>query len=155
MSQGQQQGAESGPPQNNNAAAVQAALMAQSKNMLGGCPPTSAPGYNNYQPPPQVQGRSQMYPYYPPTAKPPHGTPPLNDPLRSPMPNNLPVHPDVLLKRLPFYDHIADLLKPSTLSKCSPMSTLDMLDQGHLLGPACGSLVFLCSPPTHFVKKQW
>ena len=29
----------------------------------------------------------------------------------------LPVHPDVRLKRLPFYDMIAELLKPSTLSE--------------------------------------
>jgi len=29
----------------------------------------------------------------------------------------MPVHPDVRLKPLPFYDTIAEILKPSTLSK--------------------------------------
>lgn len=49
-------------------------------------------------------------------------TPPIVDPLsavRGTMPNALPVHPDVQLKRLPFYDHIAELFKPSTLSECN------------------------------------
>lgn len=29
--------------------------------------------------------------------------------------SNYPVHPDVKLKRLPFYDLLAELIKPSTL----------------------------------------
>ena len=29
----------------------------------------------------------------------------------------MPVHPDVRLKTLPFYDTVAEILKPSTLSK--------------------------------------
>jgi len=28
-----------------------------------------------------------------------------------------PVHPDVKLKRLPFFDHMAELIKPSSLGK--------------------------------------
>lgn len=31
--------------------------------------------------------------------------------------NNYPVHPDVKLKRLPFYDLLAELIKPSTLGE--------------------------------------
>lgn len=34
---------------------------------------------------------------------------------QSPMVNNYPIHPDVKLRRLPFYDILADLLKPSSL----------------------------------------
>lgn len=31
------------------------------------------------------------------------------------LPNNYPIHPDVKFRRLPFYDILADLLKPSSL----------------------------------------
>lgn len=31
--------------------------------------------------------------------------------------NNIPVHPDVKLKRLPFYDIQGELLKPTSLGK--------------------------------------
>ncbi|KAJ8873125.1 hypothetical protein PR048_026742 [Dryococelus australis] len=33
------------------------------------------------------------------------------------MSSSYPIHPDVRLKKLPFYDKIADLLKPSSLGK--------------------------------------
>lgn len=36
-------------------------------------------------------------------------------PAKQPLQNNYPVHPDVRLKRLPFFDILADLIKPSTL----------------------------------------
>jgi len=36
----------------------------------------------------------------------------------------MPVHPDVRLKPLPFYDVLAELLKPSTLSECLPLSVV-------------------------------
>lgn len=45
-------------------------------------------------------------------------TPPIDNlAVRATMPNNLPIHPDVQLKKLPFYDQMGELLKPSTLSK--------------------------------------
>jgi hypothetical protein len=33
------------------------------------------------------------------------------------MVNSIPIHPDVKMKKLPFYDVINELIKPSTLSK--------------------------------------
>lgn len=38
----------------------------------------------------------------------------LDNSAKSPV-NNYPVHPDVKFKRLPFYDLISELIKPSTL----------------------------------------
>ncbi|KAG8327386.1 E3 SUMO-protein ligase pias1 [Homalodisca vitripennis] len=118
VAQGQLQGPEGvQPPSNPPNAQATAALHQQmvQKNSMLNCPPTAAPAaYPTYQS--QQQGRGQIYPgYYQPKTH----TPPLVDPLgaavRSTMPNNLPVHPDVQLKRLPFYDLMSELLKPSTL----------------------------------------
>ena len=34
-------------------------------------------------------------------------------------PSKPPIHPDVKFKKLPFYDVVSDVIKPSSLSKCS------------------------------------
>lgn len=39
-------------------------------------------------------------------------------PTSAPISGSYPIHPDVKFKTLPFYDLLAELLKPSSLSKC-------------------------------------
>ncbi|XP_054278417.1 E3 SUMO-protein ligase PIAS3-like isoform X2 [Macrosteles quadrilineatus] len=100
--------------------AAQAAQMMQhqqmvQKNNMMSCAPNSAPaGYPQQYQAQQARASAMYGGYYQNKAH----TPPIVDPLsavRGTMPNALPVHPDVQLKRLPFYDHIAELFKPSTL----------------------------------------
>lgn len=42
---------------------------------------------------------------------------PKASPPAAPIPNSYPVHPDVKLKKLPFYELLGELLKPSSLGK--------------------------------------
>lgn len=54
---------------------------------------------------------AQMYQNYPQKVNP--------APTTTPLPGSYPIHPDVRFKNLPFYDLLAELLKPSSLSKYS------------------------------------
>lgn len=48
-------------------------------------------------------------------------------PQQQTLPQNLPTHPDVRLKKLAFFDEMATLLKPSTLV---PTSTTNRIQEG-------------------------
>lgn len=62
---------------------------------------------NNRRPPVFNQNVYSQYPQY---------QPPLQQrPQQSVLQSNYPIHPDVKFRRLPFYDILSDLLKPSTL----------------------------------------
>lgn len=49
----------------------------------------------------------------------PHKMPgaPIPSSIPAGVPGSYPIHPDVRLKKLPFYEMMGELLKPSTLSK--------------------------------------
>ncbi|XP_033227124.1 E3 SUMO-protein ligase PIAS3 isoform X2 [Belonocnema kinseyi] len=66
-------------------------------------------GYTNVTP--QQRTTGSVYPYpYPPKVL------PIQSSLQMQQPNQYPVHPDVKFKKLPFFDLLGELLKPSSLT---------------------------------------
>lgn len=59
----------------------------------------------------QQRTTGSVYPYpYPPKVL------PIQSSLQMQQPNQYPVHPDVKFKKLPFFDLLGELLKPSSLT---------------------------------------
>lgn len=80
------------------------------------------PGYTSVTP--QQRGAGAVYPYpYPQKVL------PMQTSLQMQQPNQYPVHPDVKFKKLPFFDLLGELLKPSSLT---PQGTMRMQENTFL-----------------------
>ncbi|XP_001607391.2 E3 SUMO-protein ligase PIAS2 isoform X3 [Nasonia vitripennis] len=105
----QQQSQQSVAPAKDLPPAHQASIpQSQVAQRSGSVYPT--PGYTSVTP--QSRSTSAVYPGYSPYAQ--QKVMPIPAPLQI-QPNQYPVHPDVKFKKLPFFDMLGELLKPSSL----------------------------------------